>query len=281
MPITQAQKERRKDYVGASDMAAILGLSRWATAYDVYLEKTGKLKDEKGQEYKAVGNAFENGILALAEPHLGKLLLNQFRVLKGTKLASNCDAIVVDTGNPAEAKLRRFDDDWGPPDTDEVPDDVIIQAQVQLLCTGKELCHVAAVLAARGFRLQLFHVPFDEELGSRIIEQADKFWVDCIVKDTPPTDALPSADIIKRIKRIPESVVEIDKMLVDVRREKNQTLKAAKSDFEAADNALKAALGSAEAGKFDGGLVTYFEQNRKGYEVKPTSYRVLRIKKEK
>lgn len=280
-PITKKQIEKRRNYTGSSDAAAIMGVSPWRTPYDIYLDKTGKLENGKSSAAAEVGNAFEKGILTLAEPHLGKLLLNQFRVLQGTRLASNCDALVIDTGKPVEAKLRRFDDDFGEPGTDQVADDIIVQAHVQMLCTASDLCHIAAVLAARGFKLQLFFVPFDKDIADTIIETTESFWNDYVLKDIPPEESQPSASVIKRIRREPKSVIDIPTELVEILQLKKAALKIAKKESEDADNILKAALGVAEAGRFEGGLVTFLQQTRKGYTVKESTYRVLRIKRDK
>ena len=60
-------------------------------------------------------------------------------------------------------------------------------------------------------------------------------------------------------------------------------LKEAKACEDSAKATVMAALGDAEVGINGNGdhVVTYFEQERKGYEVKAASYRVLRQKKGK
>ena len=278
MPITPKQIEQRKNYIGASDIAAIMGLSPWRTAYDIWTEKTGKLDDSKGTDATLAGQAFEKAILLLAEPQLGKLLLNQFRVLKGTHLASHCDSIVKETGRPAEAKLRRFDDGWGEPNTDQVPDDVIVQAQVQLLCTQKDFAHIIAVIAARAWKVQLFIVPFDTQIADIVRESAEMFWDKYVLRDTPPDDSLPTFETIKRIRRKPGSIIDIPKELVLARQEKKVIADQAKKAFEIVDRTLRAALGTAEIGRFDGGLVTYYEQHKRAYAVKESTYRALHVK---
>ncbi len=52
MPITNRQRKLRQDHIGSSDMAAILGVDPWRTAYDVWLEKTGSRSEPvvKGTE---------------------------------------------------------------------------------------------------------------------------------------------------------------------------------------------------------------------------------------
>lgn len=283
MAISEAHKLRRRKYIGASEVPAVLGLDPYRTKYDVYLDKTGKLEESQTSDAAKIGQVFEVGILRLAEEQLGKITLNQWRVLQGTHLSATDDAIVRETGRPVEAKFRGIfkfpGDDWGEKDTDQVPDDVIAQAQTQLLCTGSDLCHVAAFLTGRGF--VMFAVPLDKGLGETIIEAVERFWNNHIVKDIPPEESQPSASVIKRIRREPKSIIDIPKELVEILQLRKAASKIATKESKDADTALKAALGVAEAGRFDGGIVTFLRQTRKAYSVPEIVYRVLKIKRDK
>jgi len=160
MPITKTQLERRTAHIGSSDMAAILGLDPFRNAYDVYLEKTDKLEPLVETEVMQAGSMFEDGVLQFAETKLGKLIRNQYRSAKdrGIPLGANIDALVSGNGNPVEAKTAGLFgplmEVWGAQDTDEVPDRVIIQAHVHMLCADKDVCHIAAFLGGRGINIK-------------------------------------------------------------------------------------------------------------------------------
>jgi putative phage-type endonuclease len=155
MPITETQRERRSKHIGSSDVAPIMGASRWATAYDVWLEKTGKLV-EKSDENQAMtaGNMFESGVLQWAEEHLGKMTRNQYRSEPKAYLGCNIDAIVDADGVPVDAKtgglFGPLADDWGDEGTDQVPDEVILQAHAHMIVVDAVLCHIPAFLGGRG-----------------------------------------------------------------------------------------------------------------------------------
>lgn len=281
MPITTKQRESRKNYLCSTDIVKIM----MGQGYEVWAEKTDKLQPQKTTDAMEMGNAFERGIIAAAIKAglLGPVIHNQFRVLDGTKIAAHLDAIEKATAKPVEAKLRRFDEGWGEPNSDQVPDDVIIQAQVHLMCTKEDFEKIFAVIAARGFRVQPFFVPTDKDLVEIILQIADNFWRHNIEADTPPDDSMPSLDVIKRIRRQPNSIIEIGKELIDEREKNQAVLRKATEDFEIADLALKTALGTAEAGRFNGGLVTYYQYHKKA-ETKlreAYDYRCLHIKKDK
>ena len=46
--------EERRNYIGGSDIAAILGMSRWKTPLKLWLEKTGEVEPDDLSENEAV-----------------------------------------------------------------------------------------------------------------------------------------------------------------------------------------------------------------------------------
>ncbi len=158
----------------------------------------------------------------------------------------------------------------------EVPIHVVVQVMAQMLCTQTPMAWVSTLLGGIGFRL--YRVPYDVELGQMIEESVNRFWKQ-VESGEPPAEA-PSMEVIKRIQRVPESQVEIARDLVDEYVAAKEAKKQADAIAAEAEKRLKWALGTAELGYTPDGLatVTYYEQTRKGYEVKPTSYRVMRIK---
>jgi len=306
MPITDEQREQRKTRLGSTDIAAILGVDHFKTAYDVYLEKTDKLEEEKKvEEYKKAGNMFEDGILTYAEQQLGKLARNQFRKAEGLPIGSNIDAIVVEplngeasAGDPVDAKTAGLYgplvEEWGEEGTDQVPDRILIQGHVHMLCTEADVCHIPTFLGGRGFKM--FRINRDKEVIDLIKKSAIEFWDKHVLADVPPEDVLPNLELIKRIRREPESVVDVSDELVQKWLETKDALSIAKKADEEAKKAVLAALGTAEAGKCGLGMATYLSQSRSGIDSKKlkeeqpeiakkyttlTSFRVLRFKKEK
>jgi putative phage-type endonuclease len=302
MPITDQQKELRRKHIGSSDMAAILGIDPFRNAYDVWLEKTGKVdSSDISSEAAEIGNALETGILNLAERRLGKILRNQYRSAKdkrGLPLGANIDGLVIASNEPIDAKTSGITGplfgNWGDEGTDQVPDHIITQAHVHMLCVDKDICHIAAVLGGRGF--QLFHVPEDKELRNIICEKAIEFWDKHVQADVPPANVTPSALMIKRIIREPNSVVDVPDELVQKWLDAQQAKRDAEKMCDAAQAEVLTALGQAECGNCSFGQVTYFEQSRSGIDAKAlkdqlpeiaaqfaniTKYRVARFKKAK
>ena len=282
MPITEAQRVARKQHVGSSDMAAVLGLSPWRSAQDVWLEKRGLLVDKPPSDVMNAGNWLEDGVLNYAEEQLGPLMRSPgARMVPGTPLAANTDALVCGEEMPVEAKttalfspLREW---WGDDGTDQVPDRVIIQAHVHMMAWSKPLCHVPALIGGRGFSMYL--VPRNDELADTIRERACQFWR-CVETGEAPDNSKASLEVVKLVRRVTGKTVGIDPSLVEAWREAADVLKNAKTLADNAKATVLAALGDAEAGVAgEAGAVTYYEQTRAAFATKENTFRVLRYRK--
>lgn len=284
MPITDLQREKRKQHLGSSDMAGILGLDPFRSAYDIWCEKTGRLDDSERKETACMtrGNFLEAAILAWFEQSIGKSITrNQYRSAKneGIPIGTNIDAIINEGGFPVEAKsVGSYSNEvWGEPGTDLVPDRVIIQCHVHMIATDTLFCFVPVYLPYRDFAQ--FTVPCNTDLKNIICEAAINFWENNVRKDIAP-DAAPSIDVVKRIRRQPNKTVDIAQTLIDAYIKAQQAESAATKAKDAAQAAILAVMDDAEGAVSDKGQkVTYFEQVRKGYVVEESSYRVLRFPK--
>lgn len=285
MPITAKQRTNRRNHLGSSDVAAICGMSPFQNAYDVWLEKTGQLDEvEQAKPWLDSGNEFEPIILKRAERALGPIRKNQYRAAKGLgfPLASHIDAIVTETGRPVEAKACGLfwpvQEEWGEPGTNQVPDRVILQAQVHLIVTGKDICHVPAMFW--GLKQELYLVERDGEMIGQLTEYLRRWWQEHVVNREPP-EGTPSLEVIRRAKREPGKAVPIgDEAVARWRRFAAAETKIRKMK-EAALADVLAGMGDAECATCALGTVTYRQEQRSGYTVEPSTIRVARFKKAK
>lgn len=284
MPITEEQRLARKNHIGSSDMAAVLGLNPYRNAADVWMEKTGRLiASNKPTDDMLDGTALEDRLLSWAEPQLGKLNRNVNIIIQDLPIATNIDAVIEQSGEPVEAKTTGFNGmpmaGYGQPETQEVPEGVIIQCHVHLMATNRDVCHVPVWVGGRG--KGLYYVFRDKELVEIIAEHAVKFWR-YVETDTQPPETIPSTETIKLIRREPNKIVQINKGLVEEWLGLKAEAKVWADKEEEAKRALMASLGDAEVGEFgEFEIVTYYEQKRKSYVVPEGTYRVLRISKKR
>ena len=288
--ITQAQREERKKYIGSSDVAAILGVDKYKSAYDIYLEKTGHLQqiEDDPNEAMEIGVMLEKAILHNAEKELGRMILNPERLEfrhESLPIVSHPDGIVIKSGDVVDAKtsgiLTHLTDGWGEDGSDSVPEGIMVQCHVHMMCKKVDTCHVPALLGGRG--RVLYHVSASKDLLEIIAEKVDVFWTKHVQADTPPQDSVPSMEVAKLIHREPNKVLPVHQADVEYWLTRVEARKAAEEEEENAEAAILAQLVDAEASEpMPGfGQVTYLEQSRAEHVVKASTFRVLRMKREK
>lgn len=286
MSLTGTHRRRRKKYIGASDVPAIIGVSPWKTASDVYYDKTAEFEDKEEKPNKAIqaGVLLEDSVIDFAAQSLGvKVKRNQFRVHSEHKWASSTlDAMIVGSNEAIEAKTTSMCDGWGEERTDQIPIYYIAQVQWQMFVTGIERVWVPCLMPDYVLAFKLYVVDRDQDIINRLVEQCADFWGKHVLAGVPPAETAPAPQTIQRMKRVPDKVVPIDDQLVfdyqaalSVQREASKKLKSAKMK-------MLESLGDAEVGSYSGGVLKYRKRKRKEYTKKfaESTYRSLEIKED-
>lgn len=291
MPLTSTQVAERRLGIGASEVAAVLGMNPSKSAYDVWLEKTGKVDapDLSDSVPVRLGNRMEPVVLEYAAEVLQKPVVkcpDTFRHRNGVMLA-NLDGMVEHAkpgSDIVEAKSNwMIDTGWGEEGTDMVPDMVWCQAQQQMLCADSGVNWVARLLGRYGLRFSLYRVErAAPETLAAVEERVCEFWHNNVQKDIPPEHSLPSVDYIAKVARTGVTV-EIDSNLVVALIDARRVKKDADAIEEKAKAAVLAAMRTgdgeyAEYAKCAAGKVSYEQHQRKGYVVEAGSYRKLDVK---
>jgi len=311
MGITEEQRRARQGWLGSSDMAMVLGVSPYGNAYDCWMDKTGKLgPDPANKPWLDMGNKLEAGILSWAEGDLGPIKCEQedgsalFRKAQGFPIGSHADGEVIASGVPVEAKtagiLGPFVEYYGEPGSDELPDRILVQGHVHMLCWDREVCWVPVLLGGKGF--VMYHVSRKQEMIDIICDTAMDFWETYVEKDMPPPDIIPSFAMAKRRKREPGKIIKLGKdemtlfmVLVTAWENAREGAKLTKDILEGAYTEVTTYMGDAEGVYLeDGRIVTYLEHTKEtisGSDLKEkepeifekyknvSKSRVLRIKK--
>jgi putative phage-type endonuclease len=281
--LTAAEIEARRDWIGASEAAAVLGIHPQRSAYEVWAEKVGDLKPFDGNKYTDAGTRFERAVLDWAEEELGDLHRNVPARLAGLPLGSTLDALTIGGGVPVEAKtaglLGPLPDGWGDEGTDQVPDCYLVQCQMQMLCTDAEAAFLAAFLHGRGF--QMFKINRSEKICGYLKTYLPDWWDRHVVARVAPPLANTSIDILKRLRREPNKTVEIATATAERYERACKEVTAAETEKKAAQAELLIELGDAEAADFGdpSRVLTFYEQTRKAHYVKESTFRVLRFSK--
>ncbi len=283
--ITEAQRERRSNYLGSSDSAAIVGVDPFKSAADVYWSKVNEIEEGKEKPAMLAGSLLEESILNWFERKTSKKIRrNQFRVHKNKIMSANFDALVVDNKEEAvEVKTSGITgplnkEVWGEVGTDQVPEHVIVQCQHQMsIIPTIKIVWVPVLLGGVGFCM--YKVERDDSLIANLENVEINFWQEHVEKQVAPADEWLSLETVKRIKRVSGKSVKVEDDLVtewlEARKKSTEAEKAKKE----VQKKLFSIIGDAEIGECSFGKVTYFEQQVKEKVIPAQSYRVARFKK--
>lgn len=234
VPDRTAWLEARRTGIGGSDVAAILGLSKWATPLQVYQQKRGELGDQPDNPAMRWGRYLEPVVRQAYADETG----NEVRVLDQMLrhplhefMVANLDGFVAPEHGPRrifEAKTARTAEGWGEPGSDEIPQPYLLQVQHYLAVTGFIVADVAVLVGGSDFRI--YEVPEDRELQEMMIDAEAEFW--SRVQRGDPPEPVTVADAVARWGRSSRSdIVTADEATLQA----VQTLRAARDSIKAAE----------------------------------------------
>ena len=177
--------KNRQTGIGGSDVAAILGLSKWKTPLDVYNDKIAENPVEESNASIEWGNRLEPVIRQKYADVTGipvTIPNTTFRHPEHPFMIANVDGLLPD-GSVLEIKTARSGADWGEEGTDEIPEYYLTQVQHYMAVTGSKMCDVAVLIGASDFRI--YHVDFDPEIAAMLIEEEKAFWQRVIDRNPP------------------------------------------------------------------------------------------------
>jgi len=256
--ITDAQKAQRAKGVGSSDVPVILGLSRFKTAYDLWLERMGRVDPQPENEAMMIGSQIEPLLLSMAAQRIGERVVRPSQTFVGGKShhRANIDGMVgsAKRGHPiVEAKSTGWLEGWGADGTDEVPDGVRAQVMYQMAIASSTTAYVACLRADRGLQFSLHPIAYDETLAAQILGAVDDWW-SYVVAGTAPSSSQPSLECVKRMRYeedAPPTIIDAGLLVEDiVAREKAQQ---AEAFADACRARVLAALGGARSGQSEDG----------------------------
>jgi putative phage-type endonuclease len=179
-----AFRAERLTGLGGSDAAAALGISKWKTPLQLYMEKRGEIPPVEETEPMRWGVLLEPVIRQEYANQTGREVMRvpMARHARHKHMIAHFDGIVKGRGI-FEAKTARSPEGWGEPGSDEIPQEYLIQVQHYLLVSGLPLADVAALFGGSDFRI--YTVEADRELQEMIVDGEHEFW-ERVQKAVPP-----------------------------------------------------------------------------------------------
>lgn len=201
--------------VGGSDVAALVGLSPWATPLTVYariLDGAGVSESptlRRGRLMEPVIRAMyaeDNGVTLLGPASLTHPRLANVRASLddvGRRQGHGRHAVEYKSVWPTEAG------GWGPAGTDEVPDYYACQVHwyvgigLESGALEEDTADVAALLLGVEESPRVYCVRHDADVYAWLLESVERFWRNHVVprKPPPPTNPAREAEAVRRLYR--------------------------------------------------------------------------------
>ena len=200
MLINQDFTANRANYLGGSDIGAILGFSKYRTPLDVWLEKTSRTVNKVDNLPVRFGSFAESFVASEYAAQTGYALIHNEAGVTHPRypfMVGHIDRFVFNNSDDADGELFHIDSsctashllecktaspfnqsDWGDLGTDEVPMSYLVQCLWYLAITNLERCDVAVLFGNSDFRI--YEVYRDQELEDLITAKATAFWNDYV-----------------------------------------------------------------------------------------------------
>lgn len=212
----QFLEERRKG-LGGSDVAAVLGLDKYTSPAQLYLDKTGTVETEETPAMRR-GNFLEPAVIEAYCHKLQPTKVEQqvhHAVGKNGWQRGNQDArITMPDGRKINGEVKTIRktvrrQQWGDPWTDQVPDRTLCQGYWYAQLDDAAVTHVIACVipddpdevmglsAAEVVsisEIEVFEVRRNKDNEKMIKDAASKFWWDHVVATIPPPATLGTGD---------------------------------------------------------------------------------------
>lgn len=247
--------EERVKYIGGSEAAGIMGLSRWQTPLSIWAVKTGQIVVEDEDSLpKKLGKRLEEVVAELFTEATGKRVNRVNETLFHPQfpyLAANIDRRVVgeDAGLECKTASAWKAREW---EGEEIPHEYILQCYHYLAVTGKKRWYLAVLIGNQDFKWKV--IERDETIIANLVKREVAFWNDFVLTETMPTT------ITKRDADTLDSLFpQAEEKEVELGDDANiliENLDAYKKDYknlegliDLHENQLKALLGTAASGR--------------------------------
>lgn len=268
----------RRQGIGASDVAAVIGLSPWQSPYSLWAEKAGLIEPEADNDAMRHGRYAEHAIAAwwndnhtLQAAHPQTWCVHPehswARATPDGALVEHGDQTFDDAPALVEYKVADFKA-WD----DEIPLHYAAQGLWQMGVTGKESVVFAVMHGKRFAEYEL--VRNDDDIAW-LFQQAEAFWNNHVLAGVPPDiDGHPatSAALGARWRARQDSVIELGPALAGT-LDQLAKCKTEQAWYELRrahlENLVKAALGEHTVGTIGGKVaVTWRPQTRRTLDAK-------------
>ena len=178
--------ELRRHGIGGSDAAAIVGLSKWASPYTVWADKTGRLPDKPDTEAMRQGRDLEEYVAQRFSEATGKRVKRCNAILYNPAYPhshADVDRMIVGENAGLECKttstldVKQFRGV-------EFPEKYYAQCVHYMAITGADRWYLAVLVLGKEFHV--YTLERDEAEIRALMDAETAFWEQYVETDTPP-----------------------------------------------------------------------------------------------
>lgn len=180
--------EERRSALGSTDSPAILGLSPWKSAHDVWLDKMGQAQEREPSLPMFLGTRLEGAIgeLYTAETGIQVVRDTGHYVTPGGIVGAHIDFHKVGVNGLVEAKTARSKKGWGTElFSDDVPRNYWTQVQHQMACLP-DVDHVDIAVLFGHQEFRIYRVPRHQAFIDSLVPDMEAWWQRHVVNNEPP-----------------------------------------------------------------------------------------------
>ena len=266
----------RSTYIGSSDAAAIIGVSPWKSAFQLYQEKIGEYQEEITPFKQKIfnrGKRWESIVIEMLVDELEdrghdvQIINRNARYIdpEHSFLAAEIDLELRIDGEFVNGEMKTVHPfaakDWGDEGTDEIPIYYTSQVLHGQMVTGRDKTVVAALIGADDLRVH--QVNRDDEMIKIIRDAEVSFW--CQVQHGIPPDPVTADDINRLYRHDCGQVLEVDSELLDLVAQASNTknnLKTVEAHLEVLITQIKARMGEAALLTYNGNKLATWKSNK-------------------
>lgn len=260
---------KRNAFLGGSDIAAALGLSKYKTMLQLWAEKTGQIEAEDITKKLQVrlGNKLEPTVAELFEEETGKklhrvnepLVHKKFDFLRGQidrRVVGEKAIVEIKTNSPY--RLHEYADE-------EMPIDYLLQTVFYMALSRAEVGYLAVLFGNTDFRIKVLRK--DEELEADIIKKAVHFWQKFVIPKVMPSVSRDDADTLYSLFPVgteddPVALTDQANILVESRAGLIADKKICEGQIDKIENELKVMLGKKATGVTDRYKISWANQKQ-------------------
>jgi putative phage-type endonuclease len=282
--------EARKQGIGGSEAAAVLGISPWVSPLTLYLRKLNMMPEQDSSERMQWGLDLEDAVAAYYERETGRKLYSPkpFTIFQNKKhpfMQCTIDRLIeqFDDRGPGVVQIKTAGpgllSDW----QEELPLYYQVQIQHEMAVMGYAWGSLAVFFG--DYKGLIVDVNRNDRFTEILVEKEGEFWDRIQNQDPPPVDDSESSKQALHFQYSQDSGETIplpgDALHWDEGLQAAKTAKKiAEKEIRELENKIKEELGFNTFGVLPNGTTyTWKAHEREGYWVEATTIRVLRRKR--